>query len=91
MAQAHVVDPETDTERFVFEIFKDFEAGKMIYQNEFRKLSNYLSAQVVADWNPNRGFYYHYYNLFSQIQIVARWRHKHGRINGAKIGGRVCY
>ena len=90
MARA-LVDPETDTERLGCEIFEDFKAGKMIYQNEFRKLWNYLSANIVSDYSPNRGLYYHYYNLMLQIKIVARWRRKHGRVNGAKLGERVCY
>ena len=54
MARA-LVDPETDTERLGCEIFEDFKAGKMIYQNEFRKLWNYLSANIVSDYSPNRG------------------------------------
>ena len=88
MARSSLIDSE---ERFNYQIFKDFENGKMIYHDEFNKLSNYLCGHINADYSPNRGYYYDFYNLFLHIQIVTRWRVKKGRVNGAKLGERICY
>ena len=67
------------------------EVGKMIYGYELQNLLNYLCGNVNSDYSPNRSYYYHYYNLLSHIYIVARWRRKHGLVDGAKLGERICY
>ena len=63
----------------------------MIYEHELDKLSNYLAAQINADYLPNRGYYYDYYNKFSNIMIAARWRKRRGRPPCGKLGERICY
>ena len=77
-------------ERFGFEIFKDYENGKFIYKNEFKKLSNYLCGNINADYSPNRGYYYDWYCKSSNLYIVARWRKHNGQPYGAKYGERLC-
>ena len=79
-----------DEIRLGYLISKDYENGKMVYESEFKALENYLCGHLTS-WSPNRGYYYDLYNKFSNIQIVARWRKKHGRVAGAKLGERICY
>ena len=74
-----------------FEICKDYENGKMIYEDEFKVLENYLCGNINSDYSPNRAYYYNLYNKFLQIQIVARWRKKNERVAGAKLGEKICY
>ena len=39
----------------------------MIHEFEFKNLENYLCGHLVADWSPNRAYYYDLYNKFSNI------------------------
>ena len=39
-----------------FEICKDYENGKMIYEDEFKVLENYLCGNINSDYPPNRAY-----------------------------------
>ena len=72
-------------------IFRDYEDGKFIFKNQINSLINYLPGNINAYWNPNRAYYYDWYNESSNLQIVIRWRERQLLALKGKYGGRICY
>ena len=67
-------------------IFRDFEDGKYIYKNQLNSLINYLAGNTNEIGNPNRGYYYDWYNESANLQIVIRWRKDHDLPINGKYG-----
>ena len=78
-------------ERFGYEVFKDYEKGDYIYKHKFCALTDYIVGNVIADYSPNRGFYWQWQHESSNLYIVARWRKNNDKPRKAKYGERVCY
>ena len=72
-------------------IFRGYEDGKYIHKNQLNSLINYLAGNINAIWNPNRGYYYDWYNESANLQIVVRWRKNHDLQLKGKYGERICY
>ena len=72
-------------------IFRDYEDGEYIYKNQLNSLINYLAGNINAIWNPNRRYYYDWYNESNNLQIVIRWRKNHDLPIKGKYGERICY
>ena len=62
-------------------IFQDYEDGEYIYKNQLNSLINYLAGNINAIWNPNRCYYYDWYNETNNLQIVVRWRERDKLLN----------
>ena len=80
-----------DCEYLGFEIFRDYEDGKFIYKHEQHNLINYLCGNINAYWNPNRWYFYEWYNESSNLCIVTRWRERDSLALKGKYGERICY
>ena len=72
-------------------IFRDYENGEYIYRNQLESLTNYLAGNISAIWNPNRAYYYDWYNESNNLQIVVRWRQRKDLPPRGKYGERICY
>ena len=72
-------------------IFQDYEDKKYIHKNQLNSLINYLAGNINAIWNPNRGYYYDWYNESNNLQIVVRWRERQTFEPKGKYGERICY
>ena len=80
-----------ESERLGYQIFEDYENEKFIYKNEQKSLINYLCGNINAYWNPNRWYYYEWYNESSNLCIVTRWQKQQGQPKKGKYGERICY
>ena len=67
-------------------IFQDYEKGEYIWKDQFNNLINYIAGNINAYWNPNRYFYYNWYNESSQLLIVIRWRENNNFSPSGKYG-----
>ena len=72
-------------------IFRDYEDGEYIYRNQLNSLINYLAGNINAILNPNRGYYYDWYNESNNLQIVVRWQERYDLPAKGKYGERICY
>ena len=72
-------------------IFRDYENGEYIYKNQLNSLINYLAGNINAIWNPNRSYYYNWYNESNNLQIVVRWRERQTFEPKGKYGERIYY
>ena len=81
----------SDFERPGYLIFRDYQNGEYIYKNQLNSLINYLAGKINAIWNPNRGYYYDWYDESNNLQIVVRWRKNHDLALKGKYGERICY
>ena len=72
-------------------IFQDYEDGEYTYKNQLSSLINYLAWNINAIWNPNRSYYYDWYNESNNLQIVVRWRERETLEPKGKYGERICY
>ena len=86
-----IIMATNDCERAGYLIFKDYEDGKFIFKNEQNNLINYLCGNINAYWNPNRCYYYDWYNESSNLCIVTRWRERQVVAPKGKYGERICY
>ena len=77
--------------RHGFVIFEDYEAEKYIPEYEYENLRNYLAGHLNAIWNPNRAYYYQWYNECNNLYIVMQWRKSNGFLPTGKYGERICY
>ena len=87
MAASHFTRPTTG-----FLIFRDYEDGKYIHEDQLEILIDYLAGNVSSYYAPNRSYYQNWYNEFNNLQMVIRWRKNHGLGEGmGKYGERICY
>ena len=73
-----------------FQIFKDFESGKYIFEDELAILQNYIAEQLNSYYSPNRGFYYKWYSQCGDLFRVIEGRKSKGFAKSGKYGERVC-
>ena len=72
-------------------IFRDYENGEYIYRSQLDSLINYLAGNINAIWNPNRAYYYDWFNESNNLQVVIRWRERELLPAKGKYGERICY
>ena len=58
-------------------LFEAFERGDYILQEFIKKVTNYICCQLIS-WPPNRAYYEAQYNYATKLQVVCRWKPKHG-------------
>ena len=73
-----------------FVIFEDYEIGKYIHEHEYENLRNYLAGHPNAYWNPNRAYFYQWYNECNNLYIVMKWQRSKGFAVIGKYGERIC-
>ena len=74
-----------------FQIFDLFEKRMPIFEYQIPKLTNYICANLNANYSPNRGYYYRAYNYVSKLKIVTNRKKKKGiGPLSAKKGEMIC-
>ena len=71
-------------------LFEAFERGGYIPEEHIKKITNYIYGQLIS-WSPNRSCYECQFNYATKLQIVCRWKRKHGFAACAKKGEAICY
>ena len=91
-AEVHMAALHSTRSNIGFYIFRDYEDGKYIYEDQLESLIDYLVGNVSSYYSPNRSYYQDWYNECNNLQMVIRWRKNHGFGEGlGKYGERVCY
>ena len=58
-------------------LFEAFERGDYIPREQIKKITNYISGQLIS-WSPNRSYYKAQYNYATKLYIVCNWKKKQG-------------
>ena len=59
-------------------VYEQYEKGEFIAEWSILYLTNYILANVVSNFSPNRSFWYEKYTNETRLYIVCRWRKKNG-------------
>ena len=70
-------------------LFEAFENGEYIQEQDIKKLTNYICDHLVS-WSPNRSCFECHYNYATKLQLVCKWKRKHGFAACAKKGEAIC-
>ena len=70
-------------------LFEAFERGDYIPEEHIKKVTNYMCGQLIS-WLPNRSYYECQCNYATKLQIVCRWKQKHGFAACTKKGEAIC-
>ena len=70
-------------------LFKDFERGDHIPEEQIKKAINYICGQLIS-WSPNCCYYEEQYNFATKLYIVCRWKRKNGFPTLAEKGEAIC-
>lgn len=70
-------------------LFEVFKRGDYIPEEHIKKVTNYICGQLIS-WLPNHSYYECQYNYATKLQIVCRWKRKHGFAACAKKGEAIC-
>ena len=54
-------------------LFEAFERGDYIPREQIKKITNYISGQLIS-WSPNRSYYEAQYNYATKLYIVFDWK-----------------
>ena len=74
-----------------FLIFKDYEDGRYIFEDQLQALICYLIANTQSPYSPNRSYYQDWLDETNNLQIVIRWRERNGEWEIGKYGERICF
>ena len=61
----------------VYLLFKDFEDGKYINEEDLPKIINYSCGHLIS-WSPNMSYFECQYNYAAKAKAVCRWSRKRG-------------
>ena len=70
-------------------LFEAFENGEYIQEQDIKKAANYICGHLIS-WSPNRSYFECQYNYATKLQLVCKWKRKHGFAACAKKGEAIC-
>ena len=70
-------------------LFEAFERGDYIPREQIKKITNYISGQLIS-WSPNRSYYEAQYNYATKLYIVCDWKKTKGLPALARKGEAIC-
>ena len=70
-------------------LFEAFERGDYIPREQIKKITNYISGQLIS-WSTNRSYYEAQYNYATKLYIACDWKKAKGFPVLAKKGEAIC-
>ena len=70
-------------------LFEAFERGDYIPREQIKKITNYISGQLIS-WSPNCSYYKAQYNYVTNLYIVCDWKKNQGFASFSKKGEAIC-
>ena len=64
-------------------LFEAFENGEYIQEQDIKKAANYICGHLIS-WSPNQSYFECQYNYATKLQLVCKWKRKHGLAACAK-------
>ena len=64
-------------------LFESSENGEYIQEQDIKKVANYICGHLIS-WSPNQSYFECQYNYATKLQLVCKWKRKHGLAACAK-------